>query len=514
VLYGSGFAGNHNQTTIIEAYRHFAESFGGLEPFIIREVSWQVYTPFEVAWGAALNGAQGNTGTVAVGPGYNDSAVPGRTTPIRDRENGEFYKRSWRQALTWGKKFVFVETWNEFHEGTDVARSREYGDLFIRLTRYYADIHKGSVRFTDPAPSGWVRSLSVDVAIVAQVNHGNALNPQSVRCRYSSDGGSKWSEHPAVAVAQGDTAYLLKADNVPFGATSGVLSTPNRFVFHISNAVGDTVFESLPQPVWLGYPPAVEAIITLGNQNDEQGLHHVASSTGDGWTAGGMKGELSARYNMEQNPGPNPGNYFYFQVHDSLISDGSDPEVWVEISYWDGSGTGFELQYDSRGDAFADRYRSGGSRSIAGRQEWRTASYHLLDARFGNRQNSAADFRIYASGTVWLHSVRVYTRPRTLNVQGDRTLVEQREAALREPYPNPFNASVVVPVWVPDGERASVRIVNAVGQTIKEWGALSGSHSLVWTGTDHTGREVASGVYFVHLRNGEVLRVKRVVLTR
>ena len=32
-----------------------------------------------------------------------------------------------------------VETWNEFHEGTDVANSRETGRQYIDLTRKYAD---------------------------------------------------------------------------------------------------------------------------------------------------------------------------------------------------------------------------------------------------------------------------------------------------------------------------------------------------------------------------------------
>jgi hypothetical protein len=35
---------------------------------------------------------------------------------------------------------VHVETWNEWHEGTDVAHSREYGRSYIVLTRLFADL--------------------------------------------------------------------------------------------------------------------------------------------------------------------------------------------------------------------------------------------------------------------------------------------------------------------------------------------------------------------------------------
>ncbi len=35
---------------------------------------------------------------------------------------------------------VHVETWNEWHEGTDVAHSREYGRNYIVLTKLFADM--------------------------------------------------------------------------------------------------------------------------------------------------------------------------------------------------------------------------------------------------------------------------------------------------------------------------------------------------------------------------------------
>ena len=54
---------------------------------------------------------------------------------------------------------VHVETWNEWHEGTDVAHSREYGRSYIVLTRLFADMWHGKthLRF----PSGYVNADSV-----------------------------------------------------------------------------------------------------------------------------------------------------------------------------------------------------------------------------------------------------------------------------------------------------------------------------------------------------------------
>ena len=49
---------------------------------------------------------------------------------------------------------VHVETWNEWHEGTDVAHSREYGRSYIVLTRLYADMWraKTNLRIGRPYP--------------------------------------------------------------------------------------------------------------------------------------------------------------------------------------------------------------------------------------------------------------------------------------------------------------------------------------------------------------------------
>ena len=37
---------------------------------------------------------------------------------------------------------VILETWNEFHEGTNIAESREHGRQYIDLTRKYVDLFK------------------------------------------------------------------------------------------------------------------------------------------------------------------------------------------------------------------------------------------------------------------------------------------------------------------------------------------------------------------------------------
>jgi len=92
--------------------------------------------------------------TAGVGPGYDHSAVPGRTPLVRERRGGDFYRWSWEKLLALDPatraSLVHVETWNEFHEGTDVCHSKEYGRQYTELTRRYADLFHARHRIARP----------------------------------------------------------------------------------------------------------------------------------------------------------------------------------------------------------------------------------------------------------------------------------------------------------------------------------------------------------------------------
>jgi hypothetical protein len=136
-LYAAAFAKAHDQRAIDAMRADFARDFGGKTPYLIREVSWNVASENVYAWGGAIRPSV--LGVAEIGPGYDHAAVPGRTPLVAPREGGAHYERAWQKAIRAGAKVVIVETWNEWHEGTDVADSREYGRTYIDLTRLYAD---------------------------------------------------------------------------------------------------------------------------------------------------------------------------------------------------------------------------------------------------------------------------------------------------------------------------------------------------------------------------------------
>jgi len=121
-LYSAGFARGQDEGQFEYVRKRFAEDFA-VEPFIVKSGGWK---------------------SLALGPGYDHSAVPGRSPLIVERRDGKTYIDRWRKVLGLNPAhrpwMVHVETWNEWHEGTDVAHSREYGRLYIELTKLFADL--------------------------------------------------------------------------------------------------------------------------------------------------------------------------------------------------------------------------------------------------------------------------------------------------------------------------------------------------------------------------------------
>jgi hypothetical protein len=134
-LYTSEFVSTYDQSTFSYVAQQFQADFG-VTPYIVREASWQgVTTDGVYYWGVALNGPMTIGRVGSLGPGYDETAVYGRPNPrVRDRECGEFYADGWETIGSSGVTLLGIETWNEFHEGTDIAPSREYSTTYVALT--------------------------------------------------------------------------------------------------------------------------------------------------------------------------------------------------------------------------------------------------------------------------------------------------------------------------------------------------------------------------------------------
>jgi hypothetical protein len=155
------------------------------------------------------------------------------------------------------------------------------------------------------------------------------------------------------------------------------------------------------------------ATIVLGDPNDERGLDQFEE--GDGRTTAVTVAGRSARATA---PGDNPswGRYMYFRLDDSIARDGYYV-TRVDVEYLDEGTQPFGMQYDSN-DCTATlngAYDDAPEVRRTGTGTWKTGTFDLPDARFANRENGGADFRLSAgSSTLTVHSI-------TLTIVEDRT---------------------------------------------------------------------------------------------
>lgn len=196
LMYAAAFAQNYDQSFIDYTRRAFPADFGGRSPYIAPQDSWQVRADTDCIWGGALGLKR--AGIDELGPGYDHSAVPGRAPLIVQREGGKFYENNWLKFLRHPSNFVMLETWSEFHEGTDICESREYGRQYIDLTRKYTRLFKQG--WKPPAPAGPFNNAAGVAIILGRQNH-----EQGLRLIEAEDGRTE------PAVAGGSPARRLAA---------------------------------------------------------------------------------------------------------------------------------------------------------------------------------------------------------------------------------------------------------------------------------------------------------------
>jgi hypothetical protein len=92
-----------------------------------------------------------------------------------------------------------------------------------------------------------------------------------------------------------------------------------------------------------------------------------------------------------------------------------------------------------------------------------------------------------------------------------------KEFALRGSYPNPFNASTQISFALPQAGSVRLEIYNILGQpvrTLLNGDQPAGERSILWNGTDNSGRGLSSGVYFYKISFSGQVKVGRMNLLK
>jgi Glycosyl hydrolase family 99 len=117
--------------------------------------AWDGISPYAIAWSAdpraqlprwaatAHASAPAKLFIPPVSPGCDDHLVRA-TTCVQDRADGAYYRAAWDGALAANPDWaVVVSTWNEWLEASQIEPALQYGDLYLRITRQYAETFKG-----------------------------------------------------------------------------------------------------------------------------------------------------------------------------------------------------------------------------------------------------------------------------------------------------------------------------------------------------------------------------------
>jgi len=102
-------------------------------------------SPSEIAaWAQAaypkmVTAGLGRVTTVTIIPGYDDRSL-GRLSPrpVTSRWGGETYRVLWRAAIAAVPDWVLLTSWNEWHEGSELEASVEYGSRILDDTAAFS----------------------------------------------------------------------------------------------------------------------------------------------------------------------------------------------------------------------------------------------------------------------------------------------------------------------------------------------------------------------------------------
>ncbi len=87
-------------------------------------------------------------------------------------------------------------------------------------------------------------------------------------------------------------------------------------------------------------------------------------------------------------------------------------------------------------------------------------------------------------------------------------------ASLRDPFPNPFASETEIPYTMQRAQQVELLIFNTMGAPVKRLHNSymdAGEHIALWDGTDHAGRKVPYGTYFVQLRTKTITALRKIV---
>jgi hypothetical protein len=124
---------------------------------------------------------------------------------------------------------IIIETWNEFHEGTDIAESKEYGRKYIEITTEFVDKFKNGVLPENFSGEEFMEKQEISINFkddvekmgIKYVAHADGLNKVimfkdgSYLCPEDTEHGGKYMYfqiNPYFKLGKEDVDYILSVE--------------------------------------------------------------------------------------------------------------------------------------------------------------------------------------------------------------------------------------------------------------------------------------------------------------
>ncbi len=89
--------------------------------------------------------------------------------------------------------------------------------------------------------------------------------------------------------------------------------------------------------------------------------------------------------------------------------------------------------------------------------------------------------------------------------------------ALDQNYPNPFNPSTDISFALPNQSEVELNVYDMLGRQVKSLvneEMRAGYHTVIWDGTDNSGRSVSSGIYFYTIKAGDFSQSRKMLMLK
>ena len=143
-----------------------------------------------------------------------------------------------------------------------------------------------------------------------------------------------------------------------------------------------------------------------------------------------------------------------------------------------------------------------------------TSSVKLFDSS----GNYIEDLISSGAGNLLTPNAVVIRENGVVSVSEEENNFDDHSFVLEQNYPNPFNPTTVIQYSIDERVRVTLRIYDAAGRFVStlvdEVRAPGVVHSAIWGGTNESGQEMPSGVYFYRMTTGNAVFTKKLVLLK